>query len=385
MKTSLFLDANAGLPTRPEALEAWRKIEQECPANPASLHAPGRKARAALEGARETVAGLLQAEKGEIVFTSGATEANNLALLGGATLLARESGAKPKIFGSEAEHPSVLGPLRRLQQEGFPLTLLPVTKGGFVEIEAFDAPPEESLIALQWANNETGCVQNLEALKTLAPQSLLHCDGAQGWGKLAPKAALENADFLVLSGHKFGAPKGVGVLRTRDHLGVDPLFAGGGHQGGLRPGTESPALAAAFALALELSEEERPLWENSGERALKALSRTVSEGFPEALFHQPGPGVASLPNTASVGFPGVDGRALLPACEKSGLAVSAGSACSTGAPTPSTVLIASGVNPELARATLRISFPPGAGRAAGETAGRLLAEVATRAYEVAKR
>jgi cysteine desulfurase len=385
MKTNLYLDANAGLPVRPEVLETFQRVERDCPANPSSLHGPGRKARAALEEARETVAELLGARRGEIIFTSGATEANNLAILGGARALAEGGGGPTPLFGSRAEHPSVLGPLRILQQEGFPLTLLPLKEGALVDLEGLDGADPESFVSLQWANNETGCVQDLKQAKRRARDSILHCDAVQGWGKLDPSAALEVADLFTLSGHKVGAPKGIGVLRVRETVPVSPILSGGGHQGGLRPGTESPALAAALAEALGLAEKERSLWEESGKEALNHLFRALLEGFPEAVIHRPGPEGASLPNTASVGFPGVDGRALLPACEKVGLALSAGSACSTGAPTPSTVLLAAGVGENLARASLRISFPPGSGRAEGEDAGKRLAEVVNRAYEVAKR
>ncbi len=385
MKTDLFLDANAGLPVRPEALEAFQRVERDCPANPSSLHGPGRMARAALEGAREAVAELLGARRGEIIFTSGATEANNLAILGGARALA-EGGKEPvPLFGSKAEHPSVLGPLRILQQEGCPLTLLPLKKGALVDLEGLENAGPESFISLQWANNETGCVQDLERVKGRAPDAILHCDAVQGWGKLDPSAALEAADLFTLSGHKVGAPKGIGALRVREAVPISPILSGGGHQRGLRPGTESPALAVALAEAMGLAEKERHRWEESGKDALNHLLMGLLEGFPKLVVHRPDPEGATLPNTASVGFPGVDGRALLPACEKAGLTLSSGSACSSGAPTPSAVLLASGVGESLARASLRISFPPGSGRAEGREAGKRLTEVVNRAYEVAKR
>ena len=375
-------DANADTPIHPEVLETWVKAEKETPGNPASLHREGRRAQGVLENARDRVGEALGCQARDIIFTSGATEANNLAILGAARALARESGQPITLIASEAEHPAVLGPLRLLQQDGFPLRLLPLTpEAAICKADLVSALAEKSrptLLALQWANNETGAIQPCPDLE----DSLhWHCDGVQGLGKLPLDEKILSADALVFSGHKIRGPKGVGVLKINSAAIFDPVFGGGGQQGGLRPGTESPALAVAFAHALELAIRDQQGFVLNTSNCREAFLRGLGKDIAEYSVHHPLEN--GLTNTLSLGFDGIDGRMLLPACDAEGLRVSAGSACSSGAPEPSSVLRAAGLSKEAARSSLRISFGWETTPQEAERGGTTLATTLRRLYEVA--
>ena len=386
--TELYLDANAGLPAREEAIEVWQRVAREAAGNPASLHRAGRRAQGALERAREVLATHLRCSARETVFTSGATEACNLALFG---LVRGQSALLSRplhLLSSAAEHPAILGPLRALQQEGHRLELLPIDAQARVDSAALQnrlQSGEVDLLALQWANNETGAVQDLAtAAAQLGDSTLWVCDAVQGFGKLAWDPALERADSLILSGHKFRAPHGIGAWMLRDDCVFEAPLVGGGHQGGRRPGTENPELAAALATALELAVAEQADLATAWTEATEALFAALKEAFPTLIPHHPVAG-PRLPNTINLGFPGVDGRMLLPALDAEGIAVSAGSACSSGSPEPSAVLLAAGVSEELARASLRISLPPWIGpEQVPDLAARLVTTI-RRVYEVANR
>ena len=390
MPTSrIFLDANAGLPAREEALEAFLRVERELPANPASTHRSGRRAQAALEEARERVARQLRCAAGEVIFTSGATEADNLGLVGAARALRRMHGTAPALLASAAEHPAALAPLRLLQQDGFPLTLVAIDAHARVDNGALTAAmraTEACVVALQWANNETGAVQALADVVALAgPDRVVHVDAVQGIGKLAWDPALEAASTLAISGHKLGAPKGIGALRVRDGVALDALLVGGGQQRGRRGGTESPALATALAVALELAVAEQATVAARMQACVARLLEVLrAEEFPFAANH-PAADAERLPNTCNLRFPGIDGRALLPACDLAGLDVASGAACSSGAALPSAVLRACGLTDELAQASLRVSFSPNARPEDATEAGHRLANTLRRLYEVANR
>jgi cysteine desulfurase len=362
------------------------RVEREAPGNPASGHRSGRRAQAELESARARVATLLRCAPREVVFVSGATEANNLALYGAARALARLGEAKPLLIASGAEHPAVLAPLRVLQNEGWPLRLLPVDGAARVEVGAAaallaDAPA--TLLALQWANNETGAVQDLARAVALgAAVSHFHVDGAQGFGKLPWDPALAAAHTIAISGHKFGAPKGIGALRVAEGVLLDAVLVGGGQQRGRRGGTETPALAAAFACALELACAEQEAFARATEACCAEFLQAARAGGVPFVVRSPSE-APRLPNTLSLTLPGVDGRALLPACDAEGLDVSSGAACASGAPLPSAVLLATGASEAEARATVRISFGAGSTRAQAGEAGKRFAALSRRLYEVA--
>ncbi|MCH2101018.1 MAG: aminotransferase class V-fold PLP-dependent enzyme [Planctomycetes bacterium] len=385
--SEIYLDANAGLPPREGALDAWARAVRSASANPASLHRAGRRAQGELERARERVSAQLRCTPRELVFTGGATEACNLALLGMVRARAHMLARPMILLSSLAEHPAVIGPLRVLQQEGHTLRLLPVDAHGRVDPDALLEHLQEplDLIAMQWANNETGAVQDVELLVDHLPQDgLWFCDGAQGFGKLAWNDALGRADSLALSGHKFGAPRGIGAWVLREDTLFEAPITGGGHQAGRRPGTESPELAAALAAALELATQEQGAQSKAWLLQTQRLFADLSAAFPNLASHHPSDG-PRLPNTLNLGFPGLDGRMLLPALDAEGLAISAGSACSSGSPEPSAVLIAAGVEEGLARASLRISLPPGLPNETCREAARRIVTTVGRVYEVANR
>lgn len=352
------------------------------------MHRAGRRAQGVIEEARERVAACFRCAPREVVFTSGATEANNLALFGAARALRRLHGAPPLLVASAAEHPAVLAALRVLQSEGWPLRLVPIDAAARADagamLEAAASAPA-AVIALQWANNETGAVQDVGRVAARAGGDVhLHVDAVQGFGKLPWDEALAAAGTFAASGHKVGAPKGIGALRVADAALLDPLIVGGGQQRGRRAGTESPALAAAFACALELAiAEQEECARVLREQAARFLALLRDGGLAFTENH-PASG-PRLPNTLSLSLAGVDGRALLPACDAEGLDLASGAACASGAPLPSAVLLACGLSEAQARATVRISFAPGITGAQVREAARRFGLVARRLYEVANR
>lgn len=383
----ILLDANAGLPVREEALETFVRVSRDASGNPSSIHRAGRHAQAALENAREEVAGLLLCAARDIVFTSGATEANNLAILGLARAAERLSGMPIPLIASRAEHPAALAPLRVLQQQGFPLHLVNLDAHATADVDAMLGHASAcvaSLSVLQWANNETGVIQPIDALASHASDThLWHCDAVQGIGKLDMNPSLWRATTLALSGHKFGAPKGIGVLRLSENAMLDPVQVGGGQQRSLRSGTESPALAASFAHALRLTMKEQ----SASAVHLKNMCKVFLAELKklELPFRSNHCTEGGLPNTLNLSFPHLDGRMLIPACDADGLEVSAGAACSSGAALPSSVLVAAGLAPEAARASLRISLSPDLGESDAHEAAKRLGKLLRRMYEVAKR
>jgi len=385
---SLFIDFNAGAPVHPLVLETWARVTREVPANPSALHFAGRKAEGALEDARERVAHSLGVRPREVIFTAGATEANNLALLGAARARARRDGRPQALVATRAEHPSVLGPLRVLQQEGHHFFLSSLDRSARADADAFLATVKErdaGLAVLQWANNETGALQPLEEVAAALPEDVhLHVDATQGIGKLPWTPELSRADTVALSGHKFRAPKGIGVLLVRENALLEAVLAGGGQQRGLRPGTESPANAQAFAHALELAAAEQPAFTETMRRVSHRFLTSLQEEIHEIRGNHPENEAFRLPNTLNLSFPGLDGRALLPACDLAGLALSSGAACSSGSPQPSAVLLACGLPEPLARASLRISFGWGQDEAVGKRAAERLGVLLKRLYQHAK-
>jgi cysteine desulfurase len=370
-------------------MEAWLRAERESPANPASPHRSGRRAQAVLEDARDRAAAALRCTAREVVFTSGATEANNLALFGAARALRRMHGVLPRLIASAAEHPAVLAPLRVLQNEGYPLQLVPLDACARAEVAAMEEQArgaEAALVALQWANNETGAVQDVaRAVALTGAGTHVHVDAVQGFGKLPWSDALEAASTFAVSGHKLGAPKGIGVLRVADGVALDPLLVGGGQQRGRRAGTEPPALAAAFACALELALAEQPAFAAQTRAHCDLFLALVRARGLRFTANHPADAGARLPNTLSLTLHGVDGRALLPACDVEGLDLASGAACSSGAALPSAVLLACGLPESLARATVRVSLGPNLEATAMHEAAERFVRAARRLYEVADR
>ncbi len=384
----IYLDHNATTPTLPGVWEAMRDAP---PGNPSSAHAAGRKARQALDDARERVAALLGAHPDEVTFTSGATEANNLAILGlvqrqphpPAPFPRREGGAGVtppseegvaggtlgslsrtgkvvaglgSCFASLIEHPCVIEPLRRLEARGVPVEWLPVDARGVV----CAAPHAAALVCLMLANHETGAVQPVrDVARALPPGAHLHCDAVQAVGKIAVRFHELGATTLSASAHKFGGPKGIGVLLVKRGTELVPLTFGGHQQKGRRPGTEPVALAVGMAVALELA--TRDLLENRAK--LEALRGRLWSGLHRlcgpVVLNGPEIGAADVvPTTLNVSFPGCRADLLLMALDLASVACSTGSACSSGSLLPSPVLRAMGVPDEVLRSALRFSFAP---------------------------
>ncbi|MEI7686585.1 MAG: cysteine desulfurase family protein [Planctomycetota bacterium] len=347
--TPIYLDNAASTPLRPEVWEAMRPWALKT-GNPASSHAFGRSARQALDDARTRVAHCLDADPDEILFTSGATEANNLALFG---LVGDAPGS---LASAPVEHPCVTEPLQRLVARGFTSLNLPVQANGVVGPLPSTWPSDLRLATLMLANHETGSLQPVAPFRSHLPAKLpLHCDAAAAVGKIPVSFRSLGVSTLTLSGHKFHGPAGIGVLIVRRGVRLHPLFAGGHQQHGKRPGTEAVALAVGLAAALE--------WACQNLERHAAHVRQLRETFVQLLDQLAGPLVINgsgdgLPHVVNVSFPGLKADALLMALDLAGVACSTGSACSSGSLLPSPVLRAMGAPPEILHAAMRFSFSP---------------------------
>lgn len=375
----IYLDYNASTPCDRRVVEAMLPLYADVFANPASrAHRPGLQAFAKLEEARSRVAAALGADSAtEIVFTSGATEGNNLALLGAARTL-EERGRH--LVTQATEHAAVLAPLQALERDGWELTVLGVDPEGRIRLDELDSAlrPDTTLVSLMLANNETGTLQPVAEAAGVVREAgaLLHCDAAQGPGKVPVVVADLGVDLLTVSAHKVYGPKGVGALyRRRRHppLRLPPVILGGGQEQGLRSGTPNLPGAVGLATALELATEEQGssaarlsgLRDRLEHRILSALDGCVVNGCAD---HR-------LPGTTNMSFSGVDGSALLASLPD--LAVSSGSACTSSTPEPSAVLSAMGVSRQLAAASIRISLGrPTTADQVELAADRIISEVA---------
>ena len=354
----IYLDYNASTPCDPRVVEAMQPYFAEVFANPSSRgHRPGREAFTALEGARSVVAASVGARLStEIVFTSGATEANNLAIFG----TARSAATRGRhLVTQTTEHPSVLEVFRALRDDGWDITEVGVEHDGRVRIDELESALRDDtiLVSLMFANNETGTVQPVREVAELAHDRgvLIHCDAAQGVGKVEIDVAELDVDLLSLSGHKLYAPKGIGALylrRSSPPLKLPPQVYGGGHEGGLRSGTPNLPGAVALARALEIAAAEI-----ADEGARIAVLRDRLEGrIVNAIDDCKINGSIDrrLPGTSNISFVGIEGNALLASLPD--VAVSSGSACTSSHPEASPVLLAMGVEPDLAKASLRLSL-----------------------------
>ncbi|HZT46538.1 MAG TPA: cysteine desulfurase family protein [Hyphomicrobiaceae bacterium] len=350
-RTRTYLDHNATAPLRPEARQAMLGA-LDVVGNPSSPHAEGRRARAIVEDAREAVAALVGARPAEVVFTSGGTEANNAVLAGG----------WKAILLSGVEHDSVLAPARA---SGARLVELPVGRDGVVDAEAAAAAMQDgggrTLLSLQLANNETGVTQPVAevALAARAHGLAVHSDAVQAAGRIPVDLALLGVDYLTLSAHKLGGPKGVGALIVRERAPALPgLIAGGGQERRRRAGTENVAGIAGFGAAAAAASAD--LARMGRVRALRdLLEREVRRITPEAVIVAEA--AERLPNTTSLALPGASAETLVIALDLKGVAVSAGAACSSGKVGASHVLEAMGLAPPVARAAIRVSLGPGSG------------------------
>ena len=351
----IYLDHNATTPLHPEVLNAMLPALQDNFGNPSSIHSFGRSARVQLDEAREKVARLIGASSSEIIFTSGGTEANNLALLGVAL-----KDKEKKIITSKTEHPSVLNPCRQLEEQGVEVHYLDVDRFGRIDINNLESQITEStaLISLQHANSETGVLQDIKKVSELARSNgvLFHTDAVQSVAKIEFDLKDYPVDMLSISAHKFNGPKGVGALYLRK--GTPALFApvcGGSQEKKRRGGTENVAGIIGFGKACEIAIKRVSTLEVSRVAELKDyFYNKVYEMIPGTeLF---GDMQNSLPNTLNLGFAGVEGDTLLIAMDMEGVAVSTGSACSSGTGLPSYVLQAMGVPDNKINSSIRFSL-----------------------------
>ncbi|HYU27724.1 MAG TPA: cysteine desulfurase family protein [Gemmatimonadales bacterium] len=357
-KRITYLDNAATTPVRPEVLEAMLPyLGSEAFGNPSSAHRFGRAARAGIEAAKRAVADAAGAEPNQVVFTSGGTEADNLAIIG-AALAAKDRGAQFRVAVSASEHKAVLAAAHAVQHLGGEEIILPVTASGLLENEALDKALDRgvAIVSVMWVNNEVGTVQPVAALATRCCEAgvLFHSDAVQAFGKVPVSLRDVNCPLLTISGHKIGAPKGIGALIVRDRKAVEAIIHGGGQQFGIRPGTENVPGIIGLGTAARLAAAEQQALAARLRELRDELERRVLAIVPDAVIN--GWQGERAPHISNVSIPGTDSEALLMHLDLAGIACSSGSACSTGAVEPSHVLTAMGVPRELGVAALRFSF-----------------------------
>jgi cysteine desulfurase len=352
----LYLDYNATTPLLPEARAAMEPYWSERFANPASPHLLGKEAHDAVAEARTTLAQILGISPRELIFTSGATEALNLAIQG---LAAHYKGSpRQHILVAATEHKAVLEPCLRLQEGGFEVEIIPVTSDGLVTPHTLQTllRPTTLLVAIMVANNETGVIQPIQELVEITHSvgAFFLCDTTQAVGKMAISFSEIGVDMGVLSAHKFYGPKGVGALYIRRRSGVrlKPILMGGGHEEGLRSGTLPVPLIVGMAAALKTISERLPHEMTRLRHLRDKLETAILELYPEARIH--GAGAERLPNTTNIAFPGIRANDLM--ARMPYVAVATGAACSSAKPEPSHVLLAMGASPEIAKSSLRFSL-----------------------------
>ncbi|WP_210438354.1 cysteine desulfurase family protein [Nocardioides xinjiangensis] len=359
----VYLDHAATTPMLPVAVEAMTR-QLTGVGNASSLHASGRGARRVVEESRETIAGMIGARPGDVVFTSGGTESDNLGVKGVFWARRAEDPRRTRILSTAIEHHAVLDTLHWLAaSDAADVELLPVTAEGVLEVEALREsiardPASVALISVMWANNEVGSLQPVEQVVELAAAHRIpvHTDAVQAVGHVSVDFGECGVDALTFTGHKLGGPIGVGALVVRRDLEVSALVHGGGQERDIRSGTLAVPAIAGLAAAVEESVK------NQHDHAVRVaelrddLVRRVVEVVPDAHLHGTPPGPLRLPGNAHIGFPGCEGDSLLMLLDARGIECSTGSACSAGVPQPSHVLLAMGCDEDQARHSLRFSL-----------------------------
>jgi cysteine desulfurase len=351
----IYMDHSATTPVAPEVLEAMLPYFREKFGNASSLHSFGLEARTALEESREKVARLLGADPEEIIFTSGGTESDNLALKG---IAYRNRSEGRHIITTSIEHPAVLEVCRELEREGFQVTYLPIDHDGLVDLSTLESALRKDtiLISVMHANNEIGTIQPLEEIGRMAEERdiYLHTDAVQTAGKIPTKVNDLGADLLSISAHKLYGPKGIGALYIRKGARIQSITKGGGHERGMRSGTENVAgivgLGRAADLAGEIMQIEMPRLTMLRDRLAELVTRRVEKAWINGSMKR------RLPSNLNFGFDYVEGESLLLYLDSKGIAVSTGSACSSHKLEPSHVLQALGLQPEQCHGSLRITM-----------------------------
>ncbi len=351
----VYLDHNATTPVHPEVMEAMKPYFMDEFGNPSSLHGYGRKSRVAIESAREKIAGIFKCLPQEIIFTSGGTESNNLAIKGIAW--ARKNMGR-HIITSTIEHHAVLEPFHYLERNGFEATFLEPDSNGRISVDDLKNAlrTDTILVSIIHANNETGTIQDIAELAEITHKTgaLFHTDAVQSTGKIPYEIDKLGVDILSVSGHKLYAPKGVGLLYLNKKVKIQQLNHGGSHESNRRAGTENVPGIVGLAKAIEIA------WRDMDEETERLTKLTgifteeVKKRIPDITII--GDQKHRVPNTVSIAFSAVEGESILLSLDLKGIAVSAGSACASGETEPSHVILAMGVPPELAQATIRFSF-----------------------------
>jgi cysteine desulfurase len=378
----IYLDHNATTPLAPEVLGAMTDVLAHVAGNPSSTHAEGAEARRLIEIARKQVAEALGAGGAEIVFTAGATEANNTVVLGVLQAGARDAERGPgHMVLSSIEHPSVLEPAAAFEAAGGRVTRVGVDSDGLVSPDDLRAALEDDtrLVSLILANNETGVVQDMPALARVVAASgaRLHVDATQAVGKWPVDLGALGADYLTLSAHKLNGPKGSGCLVARGGAPIEPLLRGGPQEKRLRGGTENVAGIVGLGRACEVATRDLSGRMKRYESLRDRLWQRIVSAVPDARWN--GGREHVLPNSLNVELPGLEGDVILQALDLEGVAASAGAACHSGSVSPSHVLVAMGRTPEQAQASLRFSVGEGLDEADIERAADTLLEIVDRA------
>jgi cysteine desulfurase len=348
-----YLDNNATTAVAPEVIEAMAPFFSDCWGNPSSIYRFGSQVRAAMEEAREQVARLIGAEPAEIVFTSCATESDNAAIHS-----ALETTGRRKIVTSTVEHSAILKPCQKLQRQGIEVVWVPVRDDGSLDLQAMERAIDgnTAICSIMWANNETGVLFPVEEIAALCRSKgvIFHTDAVQAVGKIPIDLRRSSINMLSIAGHKLHAPKGIGALYIRRDTPFVPLMVGGSQEQGKRGGTENTAFIVGLGKACELA-GSRLSEEQTRVKALRdRLEKTIVEAIPHTLVN--GAVAERLPNTSSIVFEYVESEATLTMLDHMRICASSGSACTTGSPEPSHVLMAMGLSAPLARSAVRFSL-----------------------------
>ena len=379
MKSRVYLDNAASTQLDKRVFDAMRPFLTDNFGNPSSLHASGQTAKQAVENARLQVANILHCKTSEIIFTSGGTESINLAILGWAKAYSMRTKSLGRIIISAVEHEAVLETAKSLEPYGWKIDYLPVDKFGAVNLKELNAlvKPNTALVSVMYANNEVGTIQPIAELGAIIaginrkrvanklPTIAFHTDACQAGSVLNLNVAKLKVDMLTLNGSKLNGPKGAGILFVKTGTQLEPLIYGGGQEQGLRSGTENTPAIIGFGLALKLAQDNKAkvvkkILELQAmlEKKLNAINGLAINGPRNNKFSslENNFGLKKLPGTINFSVGGVEGEALMLYLDAAGFAVATGSACTTGSEEPSHVLIAMGVNPKLAKSTIRLSL-----------------------------
>lgn len=381
---AIYLDNSATTPVRREVIDEMLPYLESDFGNPSSIHSHGVKAAAGVKLARERVAALLNCTPQEVYFSPCGTYANNVSILGRARFVEANDGGR-HLITTAIEHPSVIGPSQHLESKGWRVTYLPVDKEGIIDLEQLkkNIADDTSIISVMWANNEIGSLQPVERIAELAAERgiFLHTDAVQVPGKLPIDVARNSVSALSLSGHKFYAPKGIGILYLKGGENVMPTAFGGGQEMGILPGTESVPNIVAIGKAAELAGIEV----EKTERKLREMQRILLEKLaPIEGLRITGPADLDkrLPGHVSIAISGAEGESLVMKCDLKGVSVSSGSACHKGIIEPSSVLRALRLPDHEARGSLRISAGRFNTQEECEKAGDMIAQIAAKSAKV---